>query len=82
MLIGEQFVPAPVMDRLCGDCAVVVLVPGSAATTRVEEVKDDEALVVPVSVAVTTDELAARRQLRLESGSRTDHASPIDVEGI
>src|SRR4051794_15729546 len=82
VLIGQHFAPASVTDRLHGHGAVVVLVPGPAAAAGVEDVIDDEPLAVRVAVAVASDDLAARGSLRFERGSRTDHASPIEVAEI
>src|SRR3954451_6221123 len=82
VLIGEHLVPASVTDRLRGHGAVVVLVPDPAAAAGIEDVIDDEALAVRVAIAVASGDLAARGWLGFEGGSRTDHASPIDVAGI
>ena len=73
---------ASVADRLGVDGAVVVLVPGASAATCVVEDVDDEALVVVVAVAVTAHDPAARGRFGIEGASRSNHASPIHVEGI
>jgi hypothetical protein len=82
VLIGDEPVPASVTNRLRGHRAVVILVPSTPAATHVEEVIDDQALTIVVAVTVTAHDLATWGRLRIEVGSKTDHASPIDVAGI